>query len=165
MAYRTRLTVSTAIRKTIEGIRTQTQDCNHFRVHVKRCAANLVQFFRETGARADSYKLASMCEEFLRDSVLTEIQAYFQNLQHRLDAFKADDTKILGTKEIKLAEDLIRTSEERGRVLGEFLDKLNTELISIIYLQFTKGRDLDDVDQFIKVAEVIEQAKIELLTL
>ena len=163
MAYRTRLTVSTEIREHIEGIRAQTQDRRRFDAGVKRCAANLAIFIEGNGNGPDSGMLAPRCVELVYD-VLAEIRAYFKSLQEGLDAFKADDTKILGSKEIELAEGLIRIAEERGRTLDAFLNNLNTELIHIIYLEFSQGRYLDEIDQFIRVAEEVEKAKTELLT-
>ena len=164
MAYRTRLTVSTEIRENIEGIRAQTQDRRRFDASVKRCAANLATFIEGNGNGPDSGMLAPRCVELMYH-VLAEIRAYFKSLQEGLDdAFKADDTKILGSKEIELAEGLIRIAEERGRTLDAFLDNLNSELIKIIYLQFSQGRWLDEIDQFIRVAEEVEKAKTELLT-
>lgn len=164
MAYRTRLTVSTAIRKTIEGIRTQSLDGNRYHAHVNSCAANLVLFIESNGTGLEGCMLVPRCKD-LMFGVLAAIQAYYTNLHERLDVFKADDTKILGTKMIKLAEDLIRTAEERGRSLEEFLNNLNTELVEIIYLNFSDGRYLNALDQFIRVSEVVEKAKEELLTL
>ena len=162
MAYRTRLTVSTAIRKTIQGIRTQSLDGNRYHAHVNRCAASLVLFIESNGTLLEGGMLVPICEN-LMFSVLAEIQAYYRNLHERLDVFKADDTKILGTKEIKLAEDLIRTAEDRGRSLEEFLNNLNTELVEIIYLSFSDGRYLNAIDQFIRVAEVVEKARTEII--
>ena len=164
MAYRTRLTVSTAIRETVEGIRTRTQDRNRFDGDVKRCAANLVYFIEKNGTGPDSGMLALRCVELLF-GVLAAIRAHFQNLEDRLEAFKAGDTKILVTKEMKLAEDLIRVAEERERYWEEFFSRLNTELVDIIHLESRGGRHLDAIDRFIKVAEVIENAKTELSTL
>ena len=108
MAYRTRLTVSTAIRKTIEGIRTQSLDGNRYHTHVNSCAANLVLFIESNGTGLEGCMLVPRCKD-LMFGVLAAIQAYYTNLQERLDVFKADDTKILGTKMIKLARGPVRT--------------------------------------------------------
>ena len=163
MAYRTRLTVSTEIRKTIEGIRTRTKDRIPLAAQVKICAATLVKFFEENRPGSERCTVVWGSVEVL-SGVLAAIRAHFQTLEDGLEVFKADDTSILGTKEIELAEDLIRVAME-GSGLEEFLRKLNTELVEIIYLQFSGGRDLDAIDQFIRVAEVIETAKTELSTL
>lgn len=164
MAYRTRLTVSTAIRETIEDIRTQTRAHDRFSVEVANCVKNLANFVENSDPGPARIYAASKCVELIR-SMTKAIEVHFEDLNGRLEMFKAGDRRILYTSGIKLAEDLIRIAEVRQRDLDKFLKNLNIELVEIIYLEFSEGRLLDTIDQFAKVIEAVDEAITKLSTL
>ena len=91
MPYCTRLTVTTAIRKTIESIRIQTQDHDRFDPQLKTFAVNIVYFIDRNLTGSYSDFLTSTCVELL-ESILVAIMAYFQDLKDRLEVFKVPIT-------------------------------------------------------------------------
>ena len=164
MPYCTRLTVTTAIRKNIESIRTQTQDHDRFDAQLTTFGVNVAYFIARNLTGSYSDFLTSRCVELL-EGVLVAIMAYFQDLKDRLEVFKPDDKKILNTNDIKLAKDLARIAGERGRSLEKFLRDLNMKIIDIVFFKFCDGRRLDTSDQFAKLVKVIQEAKTPLSTL
>lgn len=164
MAYPTRLSASSDLRKDIERIRSAVRFHTRYTEDVRQCENLLANFVGENGAKPGIDPVVTRSMALFR-RIKDAVKLHFTDLEQRLARWKPDEFGILSSNEIKLAEDLIRIAILGGRDFDLFLRHLNIEFVTIVYLGVGEKGILDVNEQMSKVLATIQKAETELSSL